>query len=102
MSRSSQTPRKRQTIRRLAVIVMLGLNFSAEAVFAQAADPNGPSQPQGQTMPPAWQRMEIRQDTPSEREAFLKKRAEALALHPPRDVAPLRAQTIVPPASLKP
>jgi hypothetical protein len=105
MALSSYKQIGRKTIRRLAVIVVLGLSFSAEAVFAQATDPNGPSQPQVQntpTMPPAWQRMEIRQDTPSEREAFLKKRAEALALHPPRDVAPLRAQAIVPPTSLKP
>jgi hypothetical protein len=96
-----------QTIRRLAVIGVLTLNFSANAVLAQTADPNaaGPNQPQSQnapTMPPAWQRFEIRQDTQSERAAFLKKRAEALAQHPPRDVPPLRAQAIVPPTSLKP
>src|SRR6266481_5132157 len=91
---------------RLAVGV-LALSFSAAAVFAQPAAPTAtaPGQPQSQipsSTPPAWQRFEIRPDTPSEREAFLKKREEILALHPPHDVPPLRAQAIVPPVSQKP
>jgi hypothetical protein len=87
--------------------VVLALSFSADAVLAQAAAPTAtaPGQPQSQnpsSTPPAWQRFTIRRDTPSEREAFLKKREEILALHPPHDVPPLPEQTIVPPVSQKP
>jgi hypothetical protein len=92
---------------RLAAVVAFALSFSAEAVLAQPAAPNAtaPSQPQSQNPAsalPGWQRFEIRQDTPSEREAFLKKREEILALHPPHDVPPLPEQAIVPPVSQKP
>jgi hypothetical protein len=102
MALSSQKRITRHTNRRLAVIVALVANLSAGAIFAQPADPNAtaPGQPPSQnppSTPPAWQRFEIRQETPAEREAFLKKREEALALHPPREVQPLPAQAIGPP-----
>ena len=107
MALSSRKPITARIIHWLAVIVALALNFLGEAVFAQTANPNAvaPSQAQSQnstTIPSAWQRFQIRQDTPSERAAFLKKREQALASHPPHDVPPLRAQAITPPASLKP
>jgi hypothetical protein len=84
--------------RLLGAATLLFASACGAALAQQAPDANSALQSSepATSSPPAWQRFQIRQDTPEEREEFLKRREAAQAARPAREVAPLPAQTITP------
>jgi hypothetical protein len=72
------------------------------AIAQQAPDANPALQSREPAVLPApgWRRFEIRPETADEREAFLLRRQAAQSARPPREVPPLAAQAISPPAAL--
>jgi hypothetical protein len=87
---------------RLLGAAMLLFASACGAALAQQAPAANSALQSGEpaaSSPPAWQRFDILQETPEEREEFLKRREAAQAARPAREVAPLAAQAItVPPA----
>jgi hypothetical protein len=87
--------------RLLGAAMLLLAGTCGAALAQQTPDANSAVQSgkPGAPSPPVWQRFEIRQETPEEREEFLKRREAVQAARPAREVAPLPAQAItVPPA----
>mgnify|MGYP003579671242 CR=1 FL=1 len=80
----------------LALAAGLAIALAVEPTSAQPA--GGGTAPPGQPRiePPAVQRLEIRQDTPAERELFLQRRQQQLQELRPEQVSPLPAQRIEP------
>jgi hypothetical protein len=90
------------------VLILLSMTAGmASAQTASPAAPDTPSQVPGQAptpriTPPAETWITIRQDTPEEREVFLKQRATSQRMRIVSDVPPLPQQRITPPASRQP
>jgi hypothetical protein len=92
------------------VLVLILLGLTAGVAIAQTASPAAPDTPiqvPGQAptptiTPPAEISITIRQDTPEEREAFLKQRAISQSMRIVSEVPSLPQQRITPPASRQP
>ena len=89
------------SVRALAVLLV---GLSAGSATAQSPDATrgtpGGKPPDAVVGPPSGiQRFQIRQDTPAEREAFLKRRQARTGKDKPEEVPPLPAQRITPLAS---
>lgn len=80
------------------MVALAAIVFAHEAAVAQSASTPGPQPQVSPATPPAWRRLEIRKDTPAEREAFLKRREALRVDHPPHEVVPLPEQAIRPSA----
>lgn len=76
---------------RVALLAVLLSGLTCGQATAQ-----GPARTPDTVSPPALQRFQIRQDTPAEREAFLKRREAQESGNKPEEVAPLPAQRITP------
>jgi hypothetical protein len=85
----------------LAVIAVAG---AGESAIAQSTNvPAVPQPPQSvSSLPQGWLRAAIREDTPEEREAFLKKRELSRVGPVPTQVAPLSQQAVNPVAPQRP
>jgi hypothetical protein len=81
----------------LAVIAVAGAGESAIAQSTNVPPPQSVS-----SLPQGWLRAAIREDTPEEREAFLKKRELSRVGPVPTQVAPLPQQAINPVAPQRP
>jgi hypothetical protein len=99
MIRSNRNKPARTSGRLLgATTLLVFASACGVAIAQQTPAPDAVLQPTEPTVssPPAWQRFDIRQETPEEREEFLKRREAAQAARPARDVPALAAQAITP------
>jgi len=81
-----------------ATLLVFASACGGVAIAQQTTAPDPMLQPTEPTVssPPAWPRFDIRQETPEEREEFLKRREAAQAARPAREVPALAAQAITP------
>lgn len=88
-----------KAVRTTLALGLLFFHVTAEAA-AQPADsprqPPAPSSADPRVSPPGIQRLEIRPDTPDERDAFLARRRAEMERQKIETVAPLPAQRITP------
>jgi hypothetical protein len=75
-----------------SVLAMLVVGLGEALAQAPTPAPN-------MVAPPALQRFQIQQDTPAERDAFLRRGQAQESGSKPEEVPPLPAQQIAPPAS---
>jgi hypothetical protein len=81
------------------ILLLIGLGLGISSAHAQPAGPS-PTPPSGSGDPglnlPSIQRLEIRQDTPAEREVFLERRRQQMLGQQIEQVKPLPAQRVAP------
>jgi hypothetical protein len=80
----------------LGVLILLVAGAAAAQPAGSPRPPSVPPSPDVRVSPPGIQRLEIRPDTPAERDAFLARRRAAMERQKIETVAPLPAQRITP------